>query len=32
MESATAHPLQALADAITIIENKSKKRLKSFTT
>lgn len=32
MESATAHPLQALADAITIIENKSKKRPKVLLT
>ena len=32
MESATAHPLQALADAITIKENQSKKRPKIVLT
>ncbi len=32
MESATAHPLQALADAITIEENKTKKRPKIVLT
>ncbi len=32
MESATAHPLQALADAVTIIENKNKKRPKVLLT
>jgi len=32
MESSTAHPLQALADAITIIENKNKKRPKVLLT
>ena len=32
MESATAHPLQALADAITIIENKKKEKPKVLLT
>jgi N-succinyl-L-ornithine transcarbamylase len=32
MESATAHPLQALADAMTIIEHKNKKRPKIVLT
>ena len=32
MESATAHPLQALADAITIIENKKREKPKVLLT
>ncbi len=32
MESATAHPLQALADAITIFENKTKEKPKILLT